>query len=198
MRIGVLASHEGTTLQAVIDACSSGQLAATVGIVISNNSSSGALRRAAAAGIEGVHISSATHPTPQQMDTAVLHSLQSAEVEWVLLLGYMKKLGLATLNAYRGKILNTHPALLPKYGGQGYFGRRVHEAVLAAGETQSGATVHLVDNDYDTGPLLAQVSVPVKPGDSVDSLEARVKTAEQKLLLHTLKEMSLQACAVNS
>jgi len=140
----------------------------------------------------------ATHADADQMDYAVLQSLQDADVDWVLLLGYMKKLGKQTLQAYQGRILNTHPALLPKFGGQGYFGRKVHEAVLAAGEQQSGATVHLVDGEYDTGPLMAQVRVPVKSNDTVDTLEARVKTAEQKLLIHTLIEMAQQPRAVNS
>ena len=92
--------------------------------------------------------------------------------------------------AYKSRILNTHPALLPKFGGQGYFGRRVHEAVLAAGETQSGASVHVVDYDYDTGPILAQVTVPVCPADTPAQLEDRVKLAEQRLLVETVATLT--------
>ncbi len=189
MHLAVLASHEGTTLQAVIDACAAGELHARVGVVISNNSHAGAMRRAAAAGIKTVHISGRTHGDDAARDAAMLDALQQAQTDWVLLLGYMKKLGPATLAAYHNRILNTHPALLPKFGGQGFFGRHVHEAVLAAGERETGATVHLVDADYDTGPLLSQVRVPVKPGDGVETLEARVKAAEQKLLISTLTEL---------
>lgn len=187
MRLAVLASHEGSTLQAVIDACANGSLDAEVGVVISNNSQSGALRRAREAGIAHAHISGTTHPEGE--DQAVLAALKDAQVEWVLLLGYMKKLGPETQSAYAGHIMNTHPALLPKFGGKGFYGRRVHEAVLAAGATESGATVHLVDAEYDTGPLLSQVRVPVQRGDTVDALEARVKHAEQKLLVQTLAEL---------
>jgi phosphoribosylglycinamide formyltransferase-1 len=101
----------------------------------------------------------------------------------------MKKLGPRTLERYRTRILNTHPALLPRYGGQGYYGRKVHEAVLAAGDRETGATVHLVDGDYDTGPILAQVRVPVRAGDSEETLEERVKEAERKLIVATLAEL---------
>lgn len=202
MRIGVLASHQGTTLQAVIDACTQGDLAAEVVMVISNNSSSGALARAETAGIGTAHISTRTHPDEMALDQAVLTALEQARVDCVLLLGYMKKLGSNTLAAYQGRILNTHPALLPKFGGQGFFGRKVHEAVLAAGERETGATIHLVDAEYDTGPLLSQVRVPVRQDDSVETLEQRVKTAEQKLLIQTLREMNppLQSgqAAINS
>ena len=196
MRLAVLASHEGTTLQSVIDACADGTLDAEIGVVISNNSQSGALRRAAEASVVHEHISGKTHPEGE--DQAVLAALQAADAEWVLLLGYMKKLGPATQSAYAGRIMNTHPALLPKFGGQGFYGRRVHEAVLASGERESGATVHLVDAEYDTGPLLSQVRVPVKPNDTVDSLEARVKRAEQKLLIQTLAELCNTREASNS
>ena len=109
----------------------------------------------------------------------------------------MKKLGDKTLAAFSGRILNTHPSLLPKYGGKGFFGRKVHEAVMAAGESESGATIHLVDTEYDTGPLLAQVKVPVNNDDTVDDLEERVKTAEQKLLINTLVELANERAASN-
>ena len=114
-----------------------------------------------------------------------------------MLLGYMKKLGTKVINGYAGRIINTHPALLPKYGGQGYFGRSVHEAVLAAGDTVSGATVHLVDAEYDTGPLLSQVREPVHKQDTVDLLEQRVKNAEKKLLVQTLVELATRKAVSN-
>ena len=187
VRLAILASHEGTTLQALIDACAEQRLDAQLVAVISNNSASGALRRAKLAGIPTHHISSKTHDCE---DSAVLQVCQDAQADWVLLLGYMKKLGVQTLAAYKGRILNTHPALLPKFGGQGYFGRRVHEAVLAAGQTQSGASIHVVDYDYDTGPILAQVTVPVCPADTPAQLEDRVKLAEQRLLVETVATLT--------
>lgn len=187
--IAVLASHTGTILQAVLDACESGELNARVAVVISNNSRSRALARATAAGIPPVHLSSATHPEPADLDEAMVEALNDASTDWVLLAGYMKKLGPRMLSAYRNRIVNTHPALLPRFGGTGFFGRRVHEAVIAAGDAETGATVHLVDEHYDAGPVLAQVRVPVRPGDDAETLEERVKTAERKLVVATLAEL---------
>lgn len=190
MNLAVLASHEGSTLQAVIDACASGAIAARIVLVISNNADSGALRRARAAGIPTRHLSGRTHPEPAALDTAVCAALTEEGAELVLLAGYMKRLGPTTLAAFGGRILNTHPALLPRFGGQGLYGMHVHRAVLAAGERASGASIHLVDHDYDTGPLLAQVAVPVASGDEPETLAARVQTAERALLVRVLAEIA--------
>ncbi len=194
-RLAVLASHTGTILQAVLDACASGELNARVVLVISNNSHSGAINRALSAGVPTLHLSSATHADPDRLDAAMVQALNEADVNWVLLAGYMKKLGPRMLDGYRNRIVNTHPALLPKFGGAGFFGRKVHEAVLAAGEVETGATVHLVDEHYDSGPILAQVRVPVRPGDDAETLEERVKTAERKLVVATLAELSERRAA---
>ncbi len=189
MRLAVLASHEGSTLQALIDACANRELSAQVVLVISNNSQAGALHRADVAGIEKHHISGITHISQEGADRAMAVALNDAQVDWVLLLGYMKKMGDKVLSQYSGRIINTHPALLPAFGGQGFFGRKVHEAVHAAGVTESGATLHLVGSEYDTGPIIAQVTVPVSADDDVDAIEHRVKAAEKKLLLDTLKDI---------
>jgi phosphoribosylglycinamide formyltransferase 1 len=186
IRLGVLASHEGSLLQTVIDACGDGTIQASVGVVISNNSGSGALRRARAAGIATAHLSAVTHPDDAERDAAIVATLARHRVDWVLLAGYMKKLGPEMLSAYAGRILNTHPALLPNYGGRGFYGRRVHEAVLSAGDRQSGASVHLVEGEYDTGPVIASVPVCVAAEDTPERLEARVKVAERKLLIDVL------------
>lgn len=190
MNIAVLASHEGTTLQAVLDACADGRIPARIALVISNNADSGALRRARAAGIASLHLSSTTHPDPVQLDGAIAAALRNHHTELVLLAGYMKKLGPATREAYTGRILNTHPALLPRFGGQGMYGARVHRAVLAAGERQSGASIHLVDEDYDTGAVLARATVPVEAGDSEATLAARVQQAERTLIIRVLAEIA--------
>ena len=189
MRLAVLASHEGSTLQALIDACANRELDAQVVLVISNNSQAGALRRADVAGSERHHISGKTHVSQEGADHAMAAALNDAQVDWVLLLGYMKKMGDNVLSQYSGRIINTHPALLPAFGGQGVFGRKVHEAVHAAGVAESGATLHLVGSEYDTGPIIAQVTVPVSTDDDVDAIEHRVKAAEKKLLLDTLKDI---------
>jgi len=188
-RIAVLASHGGSILQAVMDACGSGELNAEVVAVISNNSGSMALRRARGAGIAAGHLSSRTHPQPDALDAAICARLQQARPDWVLLAGYMKKLGPRTLDAFQDRILNVHPALLPKHGGRGLHGRRVHQAVVDAGDAETGATVHLVDADYDTGPVLAQVRVPVAPGHRAPAVEARVQRAERRLVVDALARL---------
>jgi phosphoribosylglycinamide formyltransferase-1 len=189
MRLAVLASHEGSTLQALIDACSAKDLDATVALVISNNSQSGAMQRSKQAGIATHHISGKTHAGDEGADQAMVDAIKQANVDWVLLLGYMKKMGSQMLTQYGGRIINTHPALLPKFSGKGFFGRKVHEAVQASGAEESGATLHLVGSDYDTGPIIAQTKVPVMPDDDVDAIEARVKNAERVLLVDTLRDI---------
>jgi phosphoribosylglycinamide formyltransferase-1 len=190
LRIGVLASHEGTTLQSIIDACVEGRINGRVVVVISNNSQCGALRRAAAAGIDTFHLSSVTHPSRHSLDAAIFEALSRARADVIFLAGYMKRLGPRTLAAFPLRILNTHPALLPKFGGQGMFGDRVFEAVLAAGESESGASVHLVDAEYDTGAVVRQQRVPVLSGDTVESLKSRVQACERELVVTTLAAMA--------
>jgi len=186
LRIGVLASHEGTTLQAVIDAIAERRLPAALSVVISNNRQAGALRRAGAGGIPLAHLSGVTHPDPDALDSALLEALVGARTELVLLAGYRKKVGPSVLARFSGRIVNTHPALLPRFGGQGMYGARVHEAVLAAGERETGVSIHLVEAGYDTGRVLAQCRVPVLPDDSAATLAARVQARERNLLVETL------------
>jgi phosphoribosylglycinamide formyltransferase-1 len=188
--LGILASGEGTTLQAVLDACVRGELVARVGVVISNNSASGALRRAAAAGVARAHLSSKTHPEPSALDAAIKSCLEGQNVDLVVLAGFLKKLGPLTLSAYPGRILNTHPALLPRFGGSGMFGQHVHGAVLAAGDAVSGASVHMVTAEYDAGPTLGQRTVPVRLDDTPDTLAERVQAAERALLVDVIAEVA--------
>ncbi len=190
MRLAVFASHTGTTLQAILDAAQSGRLPAQVAAVISNNGDSRALQRARAAGVRAVHLSSATHPDAGELDAATLAVLNELRVDTVFLAGYMKKLGPAVLAAYAGRVFNTHPALLPKHGGRGMYGNRVHEAVLAAKERETGASIHLVDADYDTGRVVAQCRVPVVAADSVETLAARVQESERELVVDTLARLA--------
>ena len=187
MKLGILASHRGTNFQAIIDACKSGELNATPVIAISNNSNSQALQRARNAGIATNHHSSATHPDPTALDNAILESLKHFAVDIVVTVGYMKKLGPATLAAYRGHIYNIHPSLLPKYGGTGMYGLNVHKAVLAEGDAETGVTIHRLEGEYDSGPIIAQHRVPVESGDSPEILAARVIKVEHPFLLKTLK-----------
>ncbi|MYD64224.1 MAG: phosphoribosylglycinamide formyltransferase [Gemmatimonadetes bacterium] len=190
MQLGFLASHRGTNLQAILDACKTGRLQARPRVVISNNSDSGALQRARKMGVPAAHLSTYTHSDLGALDGAILAILQAYGVEVVCLAGYMKRLGPRTLAAYRGRVLNIHPSLLPRFGGQGFYGDVVHRAVLAAGERETGATVHLVDEEYDHGQVLDQVQVPVEPGDSVETLSARVLQQEHRLYVRTLQRIA--------
>jgi phosphoribosylglycinamide formyltransferase-1 len=186
VKIAVLASGEGTTLQAVLDACAGGRLPARVAVVISNNAAAGALRRARDAGVPARHLSAVTAGGPAALDRALRTTLVEFATDLVLLAGYMKRLGPLTLAAFAGRIINTHPALLPDFGGQGMYGLNVHRAVLAAGIKVSGASVHWVEDDYDTGAVIAQARVPVESGDSAQSLAARVQAAERELVIEVL------------
>ena len=190
LALGVLASHGGTNLQAIIDSCRSGAIDAEVRVVISNNSRSLALERARRANIPASHLSSSTHPDPDHLDEAITETLRLYGVQVVALAGYMKMLGTRTLDAYRSRILNVHPALLPKFGGQGMYGERVHEAVLASGERVSGVTVHLVDEVYDHGPVVAQTQVPVLPDDTPGTLAAKVLEQEHILYPETIQRIA--------
>jgi phosphoribosylglycinamide formyltransferase-1 len=193
VRLGILASHEGTTLQAVIDACAAGTIAGQVVAVVSNNRDSHALERARTAGVAAYQLSGRTHPDPAALDAAIWAVLERHAVDVVVLAGYMKQLGPQTLNRFRGKVLNTHPALLPKFGGQGMYGMHVHRAVLAAAEATTGASVHLVTEEYDAGPVIAQCEVPVEPGDTPETLAVRVQARERKLLIEVLAEIAVRA-----
>ncbi|HZL54962.1 MAG TPA: phosphoribosylglycinamide formyltransferase, partial [Solirubrobacteraceae bacterium] len=186
IRIAIFASGAGTTAQAVIDACAEKRIDGSVVLIVSNNPDARVLTRATAAGIPWRHISTRTHPREGALDIALLSALAEAEATHILLAGYMKHLGKAVLAAFPGRVYNTHPALLPAHGGQGMYGDRVHAAVLASGETRSGATVHLVEEAYDEGPIVASVGVAVLPDDDVSSLGERVRAAERLLVVHVL------------
>lgn len=189
-QIAVLASGAGTVLQAVIDGCADGRLAADVCVIISNNSRSGAALRAEKHNIPFRHLSGQTHPEPASLDDAVVEALVGHRTDIVFLAGYMKKLGPRTLAQFRGRIINTHPALLPRFGGLGMYGSRVHAAVLASGEKVTGVSVHLVEGEYDTGPVLAQCEVPVLAGDTVETLSTRVQTRERLFVVETLARIA--------
>jgi phosphoribosylglycinamide formyltransferase-1 len=198
VNIGVLASHEGTTLQSVLDACAEGRIAGRITLVVSNNSASGALRRARQAGVSVAHLSSTTHPDLRALDLAIRNALRTAAVDLVLLAGYMKTLGPMTIEAFKGRILNTHPGLLPKFGGQGMYGDRVFEAVIEAGESESGVSIHIVDGGIDTGRVVRQCRVPVFAGDSSETLKARIRIRERGFVVETLADIARGVLALDN
>lgn len=190
LRLGVLASGGGSNLQSIIDRSLDGSLSADVVAVISNNSGAKALERARNHGIDGLHVSAVTEGSFEAADRRIVREFSVRKVDLVVLAGFMKQVGPALLETFRGRIINIHPALLPKFGGKGMYGMRVHEAVIAAGETESGPTVHLVDSEYDHGPALAQRRVPVFPGDTPETLQVRVLEEEHDLLPRTIQELA--------
>jgi phosphoribosylglycinamide formyltransferase-1 len=190
LQLGFLASHGGSGMQAITHAIADRRLNAQARVVISNNSQSQALTFAREKGIPAYHLSEKTTQTAEKLDSAICETLLRHDVQLVILSGYMKKLGHQTLNTYKNRIINIHPSLLPKYGGQNMFGTHVHEAVLAAGDDRTGVTIHLVDEVYDHGRILDQCEVPVFPGDTVESLRTRVLERETSFYVEVLQRLS--------
>ena len=179
--LGVLASHTGTNFQGILNRCLSGELRAKVGVVISNNSQSGVIERAKQAGLPFAHLSGVTHPDPEDLDRATTEILCQQGVDLVVLAGYMKKLGPRLVATFSDRILNIHPSLLPAFGGQGMYGLHVHQAVIDSFVHFSGATVHLVNEEYDQGRILLQETVRVLPDDTAQTLADRVLQLEHRL-----------------
>lgn len=177
-------------MQAVIDAIRSRALSMQPTVVISNNRQSKAVERAKAESIPTAVINSVTHSDPDALDEAILTTLINHGTDIILLAGYMKMLGPRVLHRFNGRIVNIHPSLLPKFGGKGMHGHHVHQAVLDSKESETGVTIHLVNEAYDEGRIIAQSAVPVLPGDTVESLAARVLKREHAFLVETLIQVS--------
>ena len=172
--VAVLVSGSGTNLQALLDALGGGSAVARIARVVSSRGDAAALERARRA---GVPVAVLADPTDAAEVVAA-----AADARLVVLAGYLKRVPPAAVARFRWRLINIHPALLPAFGGDGMYGRRVHQAVLASGVALSGATVHYVDEEYDRGPILAQWPVPVRADDTPDSLAARVLEVEHRLL----------------
>ena len=178
MNIAVLASTNGTDLQAIIDEINAGELDVNLKVVISNKKCY-ALERAETQGFKTVYIDP-EGKTREQFDQEMLEILKAEEVDLVVLVGYMRILSEGFVKAFERKIINVHPALIPKFCGKSFFGQSVHEAVLAAGEKETGMTIHFVDEGCDTGEIIVQKKVPVEEADTVDTLKEKVQTLEKK------------------
>ena len=182
LRIAYFASGGGSNVQAILDAIDARQLDATSAVLLSDRADCGALDRAERAGVATRVIDPADVEGEAGFGAALLDALRHYEADTLVLAGYLKKIPERVVRAYPGRILNVHPSLLPSFGGAGFYGRRVHQAVLDAGCRVSGATVHLVDAEYDTGPIVLQECVPVEADDTPESLAARVLAVEHRLL----------------
>ena len=183
MRIAVAVSGGGSNLQALLDSLPPGS-PAVVALVVSNKRSAGGLDRAEERGVPTAVFTDSTSADEW------LGLLKQHRIDLIVLAGYLKLVPAGVISAFRGRILNIHPALLPAFGGPGMYGKRVHRAVLDAGAAESGCTVHLVDEVYDRGEILAQARVLVLPGDTVESLAARVLAAEHQLLPRVVLEVA--------
>ncbi len=181
MNLGFFASGSGSNFEAVAKRCRSGELAVEPAVVICNVPDAGVFARAERLGVACVLMRREDFPQGREFASRLLEILREHQVELVLLAGYLRKLPPAVARAYPNRVLNIHPALLPSFGGKGMYGARVHEAVLAAGCRVTGVTVHIVDSEYDRGPIVLQRTVEVKDGDNPASLAARVLKVEHEI-----------------
>ncbi len=188
LNIAVFGSGRGSNFKAILDAIEHRQLPdARVVLVVSNNSDAGILDLARAAGLPYRHVSRKQYPSEDLCATDMLAALHAAETNLIVLAGYMKHLPAQIIAAFRHRIINIHPALLPAFGGKGMYGLRVHQAVLDSHGPLTGATVHIVDEEYDHGPIVLQRTVPVLSSDSPESLASRVLEMEHHLLPEALR-----------
>ncbi len=189
IKISFLASHGGTAAKHIITAIRKHKLDAEIGLVITNNINSIIYQWCQENTTEIAYISGKTHPIESEKDKAIRDMLLNANTDLIVLSGYMKKIGTATLTEYSNRILNIHPSLLPKHGGKGLFGDKVHESVLRSGDTISGATVQFINEEYDEGPIISQQIVDVVKGESVESLKEKVQAIEAELYLNSIKKI---------
>jgi phosphoribosylglycinamide formyltransferase 1 len=187
MNIAVFASGRGSNFQAILNAIDSGFLPAKVVVLVSNKSDAGAMKIACAHNISTKHISQQMFTSEEALADAILEVLEEKHTEFIVLSGYLKKVPAQVIRQYRNRIVNIHHALLPSFGGGGMYGHRVHEAVLRSGEKFSGATVHLVDEEYDRGPIVLQKKVDIVPNDTPDSLAEKVLKIEHEIFPLALK-----------
>lgn len=190
LRLGILVSGGGTNLQSVIDAVVNGTLKSQIVCVISNKEEAYGLERARKHNIPAYFI----NPKEEGYDEELLKLLKEEKVDLVVLAGYLKILNQDLINAYRERIINIHPSLLPKFGGKGFYGLHVHKAVIAAGEKESGATVHYVDTGVDTGKIILQKKLTIEPDETPEHLQKRIlDQIEHKILVEAIQNLEGRA-----
>ncbi len=190
VRVAVFVSGSGTNLQSLIDNCADELFPAEIVCVVSSKMKAYGLERARQHSIAAHCLRQKDFDNDELFGQAMLDLLHKHRIEMICLAGYLKLIPGRVVEKFRGRILNIHPALLPRFGGDGMYGMRVHEAVIASGETESGPTVHLVDEIYDNGDIVMQAKVPVMPDDTPESLQKRVLEAEHELYPLALKHLS--------
>ena len=185
MRIAVLLSGNGTSLENLLEHIDSGKVPAEVAAVISSKEKAFGLERARRRGIPAEAVARKQHPGSKEFNDALHAVLDRYQVDLVAMLGFLSLFELR--GKYEGRTINVHPALIPAFCGHGFYGQRVHEAVLASGVKVSGATVHFSDEEYDHGPIILQEAVPVLEGDSAEILATRVMAAERRLVPEAIR-----------
>ena len=184
LKVGVLVSGGGTNLQAILDAIDAGRVKnAKVSFVFSNNANAYALERAKNAGIEAMALSPSSFATREEFNQAMLRALKERTLDLIVLAGFLVKIPPEMVEAFRGKMINIHPSLIPSFCGVGYYGLKVHEAALKRGVKVTGATVHYVDEGMDSGPIILQKAVEVKSGDTPKRLQQRVMEEAEWVIL---------------
>lgn len=189
MNIAFLASYNGSSAHAITDACLEGALSASPTLLITNNEDANALEWSENKGLKTLCVNSKTHPNPTDLDRKIADSLRDNRISLVVLSGYMRLIGVETLKAVDGRMINIHPALLPKYGGQGMYGHHVHKAVKESNEIETGITIHQVNDEYDDGKILAQKIIPLISNDSVEDIQKKVQSAEPEFYIETLRKI---------
>ena len=187
MRLAFFASGGGSNVGAILDAIDAGRLDAEPVLLVTDRPAIGALGRAEARGLPSAVLPPALFDGEPAFADALVEALREHGADAIALAGYLKKIPDALVRTFRHRVLNVHPSLLPAFGGAGWYGRRVHQGVLDAGCRVSGATVHLVDGDYDTGPIVLQEAVRVEPGDTAETLAARVLAVEHRIFPQALQ-----------
>lgn len=194
LKIGFLASGNGSSAEAVVAAIRSGDLWAEARLLVSNKRNAPAFAWAEACGLPTLAIP--TVADAEAADVALADAMDGHGVELIVMSGYLRRLGPVTLNRYAGRILNIHPGPLPEFGGEGMYGARVHQAVIAAGRPESAIVIHVVDGDYDHGPELARQTVPIAPDDTPNTLEDRIKALEPAFFVQTLQRIAASELAL--
>ena len=188
-KIGILASYNGSGFIALNEACKSGLIDAKIVVVISNNTAASVLETANKEKIKNYCINSKKYPN-ENINLKILDTLKQYECDYVFLSGYMKKIDKCLTDFFENKIINSHPALLPDFGGRGMYGRFVHEAVVNAKVDKTGVTVHFVNENYDEGKYILQKSICISQTESVDSVENRVKELEIQAIIEAFKKLT--------
>ena len=187
--LAIFLSGKGSNFASILSAITNGSLNAKVVVVISNNSAAGGLVIASKNGIPTEVLVRENFASGEDFGTTMLNVLKRHECDFIALAGYMRKIPSVVIRAFPKRIVNIHPALLPKFGGKGMYGHHVHEAVIAAGETESGATVHFVDEIYDNGDVIGQKSIPINSDETPESLANRVLEVEHQLYPEILQQL---------